>query len=116
MIIIFLFQHCNSELFSSGEIPETDFLQYRFLKLENLIDVLLIQDNSNGNASQGKSAAALDVFYGASSDPSNLPGIHQINSIQFLGLAHFTEHMVFMGSEKYPGENDLDQFLSNHGG
>uniref|UniRef100_A0A672ZPU6 Nardilysin a (N-arginine dibasic convertase) n=1 Tax=Sphaeramia orbicularis TaxID=375764 RepID=A0A672ZPU6_9TELE len=32
------------------------------------------------------------------------------------GLAHFLEHMVFMGSEKYPSENGFDAFLKKHGG
>ena len=32
------------------------------------------------------------------------------------GLAHFLEHMVFMGSEKYPKENGYDQFVTAHGG
>lgn len=27
------------------------------------------------------------------------------------GLAHFLEHMVFMGSEKFPQENDFDSFI-----
>uniref|UniRef100_A0AAY4A776 Nardilysin n=1 Tax=Denticeps clupeoides TaxID=299321 RepID=A0AAY4A776_9TELE len=39
------------------------------------------------------------------SDPGDLPG-----------LAHFLEHMVFMGSEKYPSENGFDAFLKKHGG
>ncbi len=32
------------------------------------------------------------------------------------GLAHFLEHMIFMGSDKYPEENALDAYLSEHGG
>ena len=32
------------------------------------------------------------------------------------GLAHFLEHMVFMGSKKFPSENGFDKFISNHGG
>jgi len=32
------------------------------------------------------------------------------------GLAHFLEHMLFMGSEKYPRENEFDAFLSQNGG
>uniref|UniRef100_A0A8C5SNM8 Nardilysin n=1 Tax=Laticauda laticaudata TaxID=8630 RepID=A0A8C5SNM8_LATLA len=32
------------------------------------------------------------------------------------GLAHFLEHMVFMGSQKYPDENGFDTFLKKHGG
>ena len=32
------------------------------------------------------------------------------------GLAHFLEHALFLGTEKYPGENSYDKFLSRHGG
>lgn len=32
------------------------------------------------------------------------------------GLAHFCEHMLFLGTEKYPNENDYSKFLSEHGG
>ncbi|XP_053549458.1 LOW QUALITY PROTEIN: nardilysin [Bombina bombina] len=51
------------------------------------------------------SAAALCVGGRKFSDPEDLPG-----------LAHFLEHMVFMGSEKYPDENGFDAFLKKHGG
>uniref|UniRef100_A0A8C1A8G3 Nardilysin b (N-arginine dibasic convertase) n=1 Tax=Cyprinus carpio carpio TaxID=630221 RepID=A0A8C1A8G3_CYPCA len=52
-----------------------------------------------------QSAAALCISVGSFSDPADLPG-----------LAHFLEHMVFMGSEKYPAENGFDAFLKRHGG
>ena len=39
------------------------------------------------------------------SDPVELPG-----------LAHFCEHMLFMGTEKYPCENEYNKYLSEHGG
>ncbi|XP_010793726.1 nardilysin [Notothenia coriiceps] len=55
--------------------------------------------------SEKQSAAALCVGVGSFSDPNDLPG-----------LAHFLEHMVFMGSEKYPSENGFDAFLKKHGG
>lgn len=32
------------------------------------------------------------------------------------GLSHYLEHMLFMGSEKYPDENEYDAFISNNGG
>lgn len=50
-------------------------------------------------------AVSLTVGVGSFSDPPNIPG-----------LAHFLEHMVFMGSEKFPGENDFDDFVKRHGG
>uniref|UniRef100_A0A8C4F3U4 Nardilysin a (N-arginine dibasic convertase) n=1 Tax=Dicentrarchus labrax TaxID=13489 RepID=A0A8C4F3U4_DICLA len=71
-------------------------------------------DESGGDSEDGSeedddddygSAAALCVGVGSFSDPSDLPG-----------LAHFLEHMVFMGSEKYPSENGFDAFLKKHGG
>uniref|UniRef100_A0A673C557 Nardilysin-like n=1 Tax=Sphaeramia orbicularis TaxID=375764 RepID=A0A673C557_9TELE len=52
-----------------------------------------------------KKKAALCISVGSFSDPDDLPG-----------LAHFLEHMVFMGSEKYPAENGFDAFLKKHGG
>ncbi|KAG1945781.1 nardilysin b [Pimephales promelas] len=55
--------------------------------------------------SEKQSAAALCISVGSFSDPADLPG-----------LAHFLEHMVFMGSEKYPDENGFDAFLKKHGG
>ena len=50
-------------------------------------------------------AAALCVGVGSFSDPPHRQG-----------LAHFLEHMLFMGSEKFPDENEVEEFLSSHGG
>ena len=52
-----------------------------------------------------QAAAALCVEVGSFSDPDDLPG-----------LAHFLEHMVFMGSSLYPNENYFDAFIKQHGG
>ncbi|XP_076010587.1 nardilysin b [Genypterus blacodes] len=56
-------------------------------------------------STEKQAAAALCIGVGSFSDPADLPG-----------LAHFLEHMVFMGSEKYPAENGFDAFLKKHGG
>lgn len=45
------------------------------------------------------------ICKGSLSDPDELPG-----------LAHFCEHMLFLGTEKYPCENEYNKFLSEHGG
>lgn len=33
-----------------------------------------------------------------------------------LSLAHFLEHMLFLGTERYPSENEYSVYLNNHGG
>ena len=39
------------------------------------------------------------------SDPQDLPG-----------LAHFCEHMLFLGTKKYPDENEYSKYLSENSG
>lgn len=58
-----------------------------------------------GCAETERAAAALDVHVGHFSDPASLPG-----------LAHFCEHMLFLGTKAYPDENAYSQYLSAHGG
>uniref|UniRef100_A0A8C4Z924 Insulin-degrading enzyme n=1 Tax=Gadus morhua TaxID=8049 RepID=A0A8C4Z924_GADMO len=73
---------------------------YRGLEFTNGLRALLISDPTTD-----KSSAAMDVQIGSLSDPSNISG-----------LAHFCEHMLFLGTEKYPKENEYSQFLSEHAG
>nr|DBA15111.1 TPA: hypothetical protein GDO54_004366 [Pyxicephalus adspersus] len=77
-----------------------DKREYRGVELANGIKAVLISDPTTD-----KSSAALDVYIGYLSDPENIPG-----------LAHFCEHMLFLGTEKYPKENEYTQFLSEHAG
>eukprot|EP00638_Chattonella_subsalsa_P002642 CAMPEP_0117770336 /NCGR_PEP_ID=MMETSP0947-20121206/23696_1 /TAXON_ID=44440 /ORGANISM="Chattonella subsalsa, Strain CCMP2191" /LENGTH=94 /DNA_ID=CAMNT_0005595261 /DNA_START=170 /DNA_END=450 /DNA_ORIENTATION=+ len=81
-------------------ISPQDDRQYRILKLSNGLRVLIIHDKK-----AKKAAASMAVGVGASSDPDNLPG-----------LAHFCEHMLFLGTEKYPVENTYKAFLNEKGG
>ncbi|KAI9266092.1 Metalloenzyme, LuxS/M16 peptidase-like protein [Sporodiniella umbellata] len=83
------------------EKSDNDNRDYRLIKLaSNDLEVLLVHDKETDKAS-----AALDVHVGHISDPSTLQG-----------LAHFCEHLLFMGTEKYPKENDYNQYLSEHSG
>lgn len=40
---------------------------------------------------------------------------HMCDPEELPGLAHFCEHMLFLGTEKYPVENEYPRFLSEHG-
>lgn len=50
-------------------------------------------------------ACAIMIDYGSFAEPRN-----------YQGLAHFLEHMIFMGSEKYPEENIFDAHIKKCGG
>ena len=77
-----------------------DNRDYKALTLANGMRALLVSDPASI-----RSAAALDVHVGYFSDPKSLPG-----------LAHFCEHMSFLGTKKYPGEEEFSSFLSTNGG
>ncbi|KAG5318579.1 IDE enzyme, partial [Pseudoatta argentina] len=79
---------------------QNDDRLYRGLVLTNKMKVILISDPTTD-----KSAVAMDINAGYMCDPDDLPG-----------LAHFCEHMLFLGTKKYPQENDYNIFLSQNGG
>ena len=77
-----------------------DDRQYRYLKLENGLQVVLVSDPASD-----KSAAALSVGVGSFDNPADRAG-----------LAHFLEHMLFLGTEKYPKAAEYQAFITSHGG
>lgn len=79
---------------------KSDKNTYLFKQLTNKLKVLLISD-----LEADKSAAAMNVNIGSLSDPE-----------EFLGLAHFCEHMLFMGTDKYPKEDEYSEFLNANSG
>ncbi|MBI5274747.1 MAG: insulinase family protein [Chlamydiales bacterium] len=80
--------------------PTLKDVQTLKLKLKNGLAAYIISDPE-----ARESAAALAVEAGSWNDPAEYPG-----------TAHFLEHMLFMGSAKYPTENEMSQYLGdNHG-
>lgn len=75
-----------------------DKKKYKYLTLKNDLDVLLIS-NKNTN----RSTVALTINIGS-----------LYNKIE--GLAHFLEHMLFMGCKKYPNENHFFSTINRYGG
>jgi secreted Zn-dependent insulinase-like peptidase len=74
--------------------------EYRYLELDNGLRAILVSDPS-----ADKAAAALNVSVGSGDDPEDREG-----------LAHFLEHMLFLGTEKYPEPGEYQQFIKSHGG
>jgi len=77
-----------------------DKRQYCAIQLENGLEALLISDPNTD-----VEAGAVHVKAGHFNDPETRPG-----------LAHFHEHMLFLGTTKYPDENDFETYLSKNGG
>ncbi|MCW8995378.1 MAG: insulinase family protein, partial [Psychromonas sp.] len=90
------FKIINSSLKKSPNDPR----QYQLIRLNNSLEVLLVSDPDLEN-----SAAALSVPIGSIDNPE-----------QQLGLAHYLEHMLFLGSQRYPTINEYSKFMSQHGG
>lgn len=79
---------------------EHDPRQYQAITLSNHMTVLLVSDPL-----APKSLAALALPVGSLEDPNSQPG-----------LAHYLEHMVLMGSKRYPEPDNFAEFLKKHGG
>ncbi|KAL1964359.1 hypothetical protein VTN77DRAFT_7044 [Rasamsonia byssochlamydoides] len=82
------------------EKPELDDRSYRVIRLPNKLEALLVHDPDTDKAS-----ASANVNVGNFSDEDNMPG-----------MAHAVEHLLFMGTEKYPKENAYNQYLASHSG
>lgn len=90
----------NDDQSSTVRKSPNDDREYRYLVLENSLRVLLVSDDQTD-----KSAASLTVLRGSYHEPTAYPG-----------LAHFLEHMLFIGTAKYPDVDGYQQFISAHGG
>ncbi len=73
---------------------------YEYFVLDNGMKALVISDPETD-----KSAAALDVHVGHMSDHKDRQG-----------MAHYLEHMLFLGTAKYPKVGEYGEFIKKHGG
>ena len=77
-----------------------DERDYRVLQLDNGLTALLVSDPTADRA-----AASMNVGVGSAQDPDDLAG-----------LAHYLEHMLFLGTEPYPEADAYQGYLRRHGG
>jgi insulysin len=78
----------------------SDQAVFRRFVLDNGLKVLLVSDPKFN-----KSSAALAVAVGQIDDPADREG-----------MAHFLEHMLFLGTKKYPEANEYGNFMQSNGG
>ncbi|MCB1113435.1 MAG: insulinase family protein [Chlamydiia bacterium] len=107
LVVLSLF---TTTLPGTEEIRDTRDLMYlnpqmqnratKKIRLDNGIEALLISDPTSEDA-----GVALTVKAGSWDEPENSEG-----------LAHFLEHMLFMGTEAYPVESEYDSVLSRYRG
>ncbi len=77
-----------------------DDRSYAAVLLSNQLQVVLVSDPSLEN-----SAASLAVAVGSAQDPQNQEG-----------LAHYLEHMLFLGTEKFPEPDGFMKYTQSNGG
>jgi insulysin len=102
LLLALLLAACNQQA-PQREVPvqsPNDSKDYRYIELDNGLRALLISDPDTE-----KAAASLDVYVGSASNPADRGG-----------LAHFLEHMLFLGTDKYPDSGEYARFISEHGG
>ena len=103
LLFVFLAVFSVASYADLSQLPDkasTDRSEYRHLVLDNGLRVILLSDPDLNKAS-----AAMVIGVGSYMDPENRPG-----------LAHFLEHMLFLGTEKYPDEAEYGNYLKSHGG
>ena len=93
LVLIFL-------LVITAEAVKGDKRESKTFSLGNGLDILLISDPD-----VHRSAAALSVGVGHLHDPEEKQG-----------LAHYLEHMLFLGTKKYPEVGTFKKFLDEHSG
>ena len=82
------------------KIPKTETRKFYSNELDNKLKYTIIQDTNIQNT-----VVCVCIKAGSINNPNN-----------YQGLAHFLEHMLFLGSKKYPKENYFDETLRCHGG
>ena len=90
----------DQTLYTNLKKSKSDKRNYTLKILKNGMKCLLISDPETT-----KSAASMVVNIGSLLDPK-----------EYQGLAHFCEHMLFMGTKKYPLENEYYEFLAKNSG
>ena len=109
-LLSFTLLGCTDPASSPGQVTATDqeaivkssndSRDYKAISLDNGLEVLLVSDPA-----VEKSAAALSVGVGLMFDP-----------MDYQGMAHYLEHMLFMGTQAYPEVDAYMNYINQNGG
>lgn len=100
LVLLCLSVAISSSVQATVQKSPNDTKSYRSITLDNQLRVLLISKPGSD-----KAAASMNVAVGSSANPEDRAG-----------LAHFLEHMLFLGTEKFPTADEYQSFIRAHGG
>lgn len=99
-LVLFLFAISCTLSAKEESVQNVNGMSFLPLKLSNKLEVLLVHD-----ARFKKSSAAMAVMVGSLEDPENA-----------LGMAHYLEHMLFLGTKDFPKPEEYSTYMETHGG
>ena len=99
-LLLLVFLSLSSIVAAAVIKSPNDPREFRTIELDNRLRALLISDKQSD-----KGAASMNVQVGSSANPP-----------ERAGLAHFLEHMLFLGTEKYPEADAYQAFINSNGG
>lgn len=99
LLVIIINMLCLNS-FAKSNYKVIDGMKFHSFTLKNKLEVLVVSDKRFI-----KSTAALAVKAGSQDNPK-----------EHLGLAHYLEHMLFLGTKDYPVVGEYEDFLNKNGG
>ncbi|MBY0384648.1 insulinase family protein [bacterium] len=100
ILFLFVSTACTLSKQSDGHIQNVNGMEFSSLTLPNQLDVLLVSDSRFK-----KSSAAMAVAVGSLEDPESAQG-----------MAHYLEHMLFLGTKEFPKADEYSTYMETHGG
>ncbi len=98
--IVLVFISCSFGRQPSVNLQNINGMEFSSVLLPNQLDVLIVSD-----ARFKKSSAAMAVAVGSLEDPENAQG-----------MAHYLEHMLFLGTKEFPKSDEYSTYMETNGG
>lgn len=99
LFLLLLLTSCTFSGSSKSE-KNVNGMSFLPLQLDNKLEALIVHDPRFK-----KSSAAMAVMVGSLEDPQNA-----------LGMAHYLEHMLFLGTKDFPKPEEYSTYMEIHGG